>query len=295
VNYYNEFDPFAAQWLRKLIEAGLIPQGDVDDRSIVDVRGDDLRGYEQCHFFAGIGGWAYALELAGWEGECWTGSCPCQPFSVARAGKGTDDERHLWPAFRRLISECRPPVVFGEQVASKDGRLWLAGVRADLEACGYGVGAADLAAASVGAPHIRQRLYWVADATDIGHERRGGARGRRSRPTDGSERYGLLGPVNGRWERGYDPTLGLGDADDAGPQGRHERGDCSGERTAWAPGVVIECGDGKYRRIPAEPALFPLVDGPSPGRVGILRGAGNAIVPPLAAEFVQAFMEVDAR
>ncbi|KKK66801.1 hypothetical protein LCGC14_2960470, partial [marine sediment metagenome] len=76
---------------------------------------------------------------------------------------GHADERHLWPAFYDLIAECRPPVVLGEQVASKDGREWLAGVRADLEALGYAVGAADLCAACVGAPHIRQRLWWVAN------------------------------------------------------------------------------------------------------------------------------------
>src|SRR5690606_9334954 len=91
------------------------------------------------------------------------GSCPCQPFSSAGKRQGERDKRHLWPEFYRLIKECNPPVVFGEQVASPLGRKWLAGVRADLEALGYAVGAADLCAAGVNAPHIRQRLYWVAD------------------------------------------------------------------------------------------------------------------------------------
>ena len=67
--YYNEIDAYAAQWLRNLIREGLIAPGDVDERSIVDVRADDLRGYEQCHFFAGIGGWSYALRLAGWPDD----------------------------------------------------------------------------------------------------------------------------------------------------------------------------------------------------------------------------------
>lgn len=53
--YYNEFEPYAAEWLRNLIKKGLIADGEVDDRSIVDVRADDLRGFTQCHFFAGIG------------------------------------------------------------------------------------------------------------------------------------------------------------------------------------------------------------------------------------------------
>jgi DNA (cytosine-5)-methyltransferase 1 len=170
--YYNEIDGYAAQWLRNLIAAGLIPAGDVDERSIVDVQADDVRGYTQCHWFAGLGGWAYAARLAGWPDDkpIWTGSCPCQPLSSAGLRKGHADERHLWPAFYRLIAECSPPIVFGEQVASRDGREWLAGIRADLESLGYACGAADLSAAGVGAPHVRQRLYWVADASGGGRE-----------------------------------------------------------------------------------------------------------------------------
>lgn len=162
MNYYNEFDPNAAEWLRQLISDGLIPPGHVDTRSITDVLPSDLAGYTQCHFFAGIGGWPLALQLAGLPSDfpVWTGSCPCQPFSAAGKRRGTSDERHLWPQFFRLIAECSPPVVFGEQVASKDGREWLAGVRADLEGVGYAVGAADQCAAGVNAPHIRQRLFW---------------------------------------------------------------------------------------------------------------------------------------
>lgn len=169
MNYYNENDRFAAEWLRNLIKHGVIPMGDVDERSIKDVEPKDLKGYTQCYFFAGIGGWAEALRIAGWPSDrpVWTGSCPCQPLSVAGLGKGAEDERHLWPVFASLILESRPPVVFGEQVASADGRKWFSGVRLDLEAMGYAVGAADLCAAGLGAPHIRQRLWWVAD-TDSG-------------------------------------------------------------------------------------------------------------------------------
>ncbi|MFC3393658.1 DNA cytosine methyltransferase [Brenneria rubrifaciens] len=163
--YYNEIDPFAAQWLRNLIAAGHIAPGDVDERSIEDVTPDDLRNYTQCHFFAGIGVWSYALRRAGWPDDkpVWTGSCPCQPFSAAGKKGGFADERHLWPAFYHLINQYRPTVVFGEQVASKDGLAWLDVVQTDMEASFYAVAAVDLCAASVGAPHIRQRLFWVAD------------------------------------------------------------------------------------------------------------------------------------
>jgi len=169
MNYYNEFDPKTAAWLRQLIKNGAIPDGHVDERSITDVSPSDLKGYIQCHFFAGIGGWSYALQLAGWPSDLpvWTGSCPCQPFSVAGKGRGIEDERHLWPVFAELIRQCQPPAVFGEQVASKAGRNWLAGVFADLEAMGYSRAGADLCAAGVGAPHIRQRLYWMAHSKSL--------------------------------------------------------------------------------------------------------------------------------
>lgn len=176
-SFYNEIEPYAAQWLRNLIKAGHIADGEVDTRSIVDVSPDDLRGFTQCHFFAGIGGWGHALRLAGWPDDrpIWTGSCPCQPFSVAGKGTGTDDPRHLWPHFHRLITAVRPPIVMGEQVAGKAGYGWLDGVRADLEREGYASRGADLPALAVNAPHIRQRLYWVAlnvaDAQQHGHGR----------------------------------------------------------------------------------------------------------------------------
>jgi DNA (cytosine-5)-methyltransferase 1 len=252
-SYYNENDPKAAAWLRELIKHGHIADGDVDERSIVDVRPDELAGFTQCHFFAGIGGWSYALRLAGWPDDkpVWTGSCPCQPFSVAGKGAGTADERHLWPEFYRLISECRPSTVFGEQVASRAGREWLATVRADLEALGYAFGAADLCAASVGAPHIRQRLYFVAD-TD--HE--------------GPQRHGRLVTEHDQTRRENEE--------------RYER-----KAGFWSDAEWLPCRDGKAR--PVEPGTFPLAHG-IPARVGRLRGYGNAIVAPLAEAFIRAAM-----
>lgn len=165
--YYNEIDQYAAKWLRNLIAEGHIAPGEVDERSIEDVTPDDLRGFTQCHFFAGIGVWSLALRRAGWPDDLpvWTGSCPCQPFSAAGKGAGIADERHLWPAFFHLINQCRPNVVFGEQVSSNDGLGWLDIVQTDLENAGYASAATDLCAAGVGAPHIRQRLYWVANTT----------------------------------------------------------------------------------------------------------------------------------
>jgi site-specific DNA-cytosine methylase len=170
MNYYNEFDPYAAQWLRNLIDAGHIARGEVDTRSIKDVRASDLTGFVQCHFFAGLGGWSHALRLAGWPEDrpVWTGSCPCQPFSAAGAQKGTADDRHLWPVWFNLIRKCRPRVVFGEQVEAAINHGWLDLVQTDLEGEGYACGAVGIPAGSVGAPHIRQRLWFVADAQSVG-------------------------------------------------------------------------------------------------------------------------------
>ncbi len=174
--YYNEIDEYAADWLRNLIAAKLIADGEVDEGSIVDVQASDLKGFTQCHFFAGIGGWPYALRVAGWPDDrpVWTGSCPCQPFSLAGAQKGFADERHLWPEFRRLIKIEKPTTVFGEQVAS--AAKWLGLVRSDLEALGYAVGAMPVEAASAGADHLRDR-YWFA-----------GSQGRRLLPERAGER-----------------------------------------------------------------------------------------------------------
>jgi hypothetical protein len=133
--YYNEYDSYAAHWLRNLIAAGHIAPGVVDTRDIRDIDPSDLKGFTQVHMFAGVGVWSYALRQAGWSDsrEIWTGSCPCQPFSAAGRGRSFSDERHLWPAFRKLIATCKPPIVLGEQVASKVALEWFDEVAWDLE------------------------------------------------------------------------------------------------------------------------------------------------------------------
>ena len=248
-----------------MIYAGYIARGHVDERSIEDVTPNDLKGFTQCHFFAGIGGWSYALQLAGWPDDrpVWTGSCPCQPFSAAGKGGGYADERHLWPAFFHLIDECKPATVFGEQVASKDGLNWLDLVSTDLEGAGYAFGAADLCAAGVGAPHIRQRLWFVAHH----HHHRREARERHGTPVG----YRDAVAADGRQSIGFDGSDAFEPAS-----------------SAWYPCDFIPCTDGKAR--PVEPGTFPLAYG-VPGRVGLLRGYGNAIVPQVAAAFITAAMD----
>jgi len=328
--YYNEIDPFCCQWLRNLIAAGLIAPGDVDERDIRDIHPTDLNGYRQHHFFAGIGVWSHALRLAGWpdDREVWTGSCPCQPFSAAGGGTGFADERHLWPHWFHLIEQCRPRVVFGEQVASKDGLAWLDLVQADLEGAGYACGAVDLCAAGVGAPHIRQRLWFVADADSERREHEqdqrparvlgtayGETEQQRQSGDHGASTY-RLADADGRDARaeglqrgrqyGQQPQDGravlLGHPGGAGPQERPQpeiepgalriQGATLGEaeplRGFWRGADWIFCRDGKYR--PVAPGSFPLAHG-TPARVGRLRAYGNAISPQVAAEVIAAFME----
>ena len=209
MNLYNEIDPYAAQWLRNLINAGEIPPGDVNETPIEELNADDLVRYTQCHFFAGIGGWPLALRLAGWPDDepVWTGSCPCQPFSVAGKGLGEDDPRHLWPAFRKLIAKCRPNVIFGEQVAGAAGLRWLSGVQADVEEDSYRLGFAELCAAGVGAPHIRQRLFWVADSPERGRGKQWGANQSRSGGySNGGREAGGLGFHHGNGRDAREPA-----------------------------------------------------------------------------------------
>lgn len=295
--YYNEFDPYAAQWLRNLIEAGHIAPGIVDERSIEDVRPADLAGFTQCHFFAGVGVWSLALRKAGWPDNkpVWTGSCPCQPFSAAGAGAGFKDARHLWPSFAWLIGQSKPPVIFGEQVASKAVEPWVDLVHADLEALEYAFGAVPFPSAGVGAPHIRDRLFWVADSQSDGYER----------PGEFDESSGRDGAAHMRSARGMGDSdharleIGRNGLDQLVDQERRQ----TPQRSVGLPGVLsrpgpangnwrnvdwISCRDGKWR--PIEPSLEPLVNGAA-GRVGRLRAYGNAINAEAAHEFIAAYLD----
>lgn len=325
--WYNEIDPFAAEWLRRLIKAGHIAPGVVDTRDIRDISPQDLDGFTQLHFFAGIGGWSRALRQAGWSDDrpVWTGSCPCQPFSSSGQQRGFDDDRHLWPVWFKLIQACQPATLFGEQVASKPALDWFDLVSADLEAAGYTVGAADLCAAGLGAPHIRQRLWFGAelrrlenaDGTCVPNGVQdvqtvsGAAEDRSPNRVAGSDRAGGLGDT-ARWRRRQtrqtrpqsqqriadaSATGGVADANCSRSQGRAQE-QCADKRVARASGLAgcapwatpdwIWCQDHKWR--PVEPGLCPLADG-IPTRVGRLRAYGNAIVPQVASAFIQAFEE----
>ncbi len=326
--YYNEIDPAAVAVLRELIDRNVIAPGDVDARSIKDVQPSDIAGYTQCHFFAGGGLWSVAARLAGWPDDrpLWTGSCPCQPFSAAGKQLGTDDPRHLWPDFHRLIRANRPAVVMGEQVAGAAGYDWFDGVRADLESEGYQGRAVDIPACAVDAPHQRNRLYWIALDDRVGSglegQRGDGSRGEGWPHSAGSIAAAdgvLLGNTEGIGRREGRPehefrggrhTIAGADVQlqpDADRGGRPRRPEGSireaeqrtlTERTLlrngswWADAEwIVSPIDGKARR--AKPGIPFLVDG-LPGRVDLWRVGGNAIVPILAAEVIAAFLEAEA-
>ena len=120
------------------------------------------------------------------------------------------DERHLWPHWFHLIEECRPSTVFGEQVASKDGLGWIDLVQADMEGADYALGAFDLCSASFGAPHIRQRLWFVADTDNPRSQGwiSGGS------DTQRQDQHGHVGRSG--------TTDGMGDTDHSGSQGSGE-------------------------------------------------------------------------
>ena len=284
--YYNEFDSNAAAWLRELINDGMIAPGGVDERSIIDVEAKDLEGYNQHHFFAGIGGWSYALRLANWRDDVsvWTASLPCQPFSLAGKQLGKQDERHLLPHFLELVKKCSPDTIFGEQVERAIGHGWLDDLQTTMETEGYAVGHCVLGAHSIGAAHIRQRLYWVAKSTG---ERCGEARQLiakyQKRIADASAVDGMADSMR----KQINPTN----------ERRLHAKSCSNSVIDW-----VFCRDEKYR--PIEPGILPLADGFPRGMVHSsdpnatqearamrLRGYGNAIVPTLAAEFIKSYME----
>lgn len=322
--YYNEFNAQKAAWLRQLQADGLIADGMVDESDVRDVIPSNLTGYRRVHLFAGIGGWEYALRLAKWpEHEpIWTASFPCQPFSAAGRRRGVVDERHLWPYGSWLIEQCRPSLIVGEQVASSDGMQWFDVVSNDLESKGYTVATIVLPAACVGAPQIRHRQFWVAYLRGIRHQCEQDVKPKgilassscEAKPVNvaGSCCSGDSGGVAcpddaGQYSDGSAIRLkvgndtcgcgedgGLGDGSRSG-QHRITRGRPGSESENavtqfWERCEWVTCYNpikDEWCARPVEPGVMPLAYG-VPNRVVKIAGYGDAIVPQVAAAFLEA-------
>lgn len=255
--YYNEFDKKKCAMLKQLMDDGHISQGVIDDRPIQDVTAHEVQEYDRCHFFAGIGLWDYALNQAGWDDtQVWTGSCPCQPFSSAGRRKGKEDGRHLWPIWQSLISECKPAIIYGEQVNSAIAYGWLDDVYQGLESQGYAVGSAVLPACGIGSPQNRQRLWFVGHSEHF-----------RSSST---EKFFSTS------ETIYDNTQGTDSALES-----------TRTNLPWqlSSKNTEEYPDGKKRFF--KPGVCKLVDG-YPHRHDLINAIGNGIVPQLATIFIEA-------
>ena len=287
--YYNENNPEAAAWLRQLIKNGDIADGEVDERSILEVCATDIKegGFTQHHFFAGVGVWSYALRQAEWPDELpvTSASLPCQPFSIAGNKKGKEDERHLLPHFLTLVRECNFNILFGEQVTDAIKHGWLDDLQTVMEAEDYAVGHCVLGAHSVNAAHQRQRLFWVADTCSERSQGRVSGwsdteweilnrylgRGRPDCRVGNTEYNGCAAvEIN----RGNDPTI-LSDSERSNLsfkfKGTSPPANVSNESIEW-----IVCADNKYRPIPQ--GIEPLVEAVEPGTLSVDDGATDGMV-----------------
>lgn len=334
-------------WLEQLIKNGDITKGDVDDRSIEEIKPQDVAGYDRCHFFAGVGTWDYALNRAGWgDRPVWTASLPCQPFSSAGKRKGGKDERHLLPVYLELVKKCRPNTQIGEQVASSEivgteleasfviavqngdyakanklaKRLvaqkgftftsrWVDDLHAEMEKAGYAVGYDVLGAHSVGAAHIRQRLYWVANNCCERHKEQQSIKGVSQQTHEHDDRKNtsrgslLANPENCRGKGGLSEIPGSHEEQQTRQESRQNE-----TKQPIYGGADIEwlyCRDNKYR--PIKSGIKPLVDGVAgklvqggdtsapievnntqEARRMRLKGYGNAIQAQTATAFIRA-------
>jgi DNA (cytosine-5)-methyltransferase 1 len=229
-----------------------------------------------------------------------TGGFPCQPYSNAGKRLGTDDERHLWPEMLRAIREIQPRWVVGENVFGlvnwNDGMVFDE-VQTDLESEGYEVQPYVLPAAGVGAPHKRDRVWFVAYSN--GAKSKNDVRA--NNETKRTVRWGKKGNVFGEL-----PCDGVApDTDNIGVQrgmhvdGRQREVSAQKASSQQAP----PCGN-SWKNFPTQPPICGGYDGLPTGLDGItfpkwrvesIKGYGNAIVPQVAYQIFRAIQEYEAR
>lgn len=202
-------------------------------------------------------------DVRSFDGHPWRGlvdivtaGYPCQPFSVAGKGLGEKDPRHLWPDIARIIAEVRPARVFCENVAAHLSKGF-GTVARDMEEMDYTVAAGVFTAWAVGAPHQRERLFWLATNTDS------------TELWDQQGRRGWAGRQNEVISRGYGSAECLADTDRS-----RQLQPGKGERAQWR-----RAGNTSWWA--AEPNMGRVANG-TPRRVDRLRALGNGVVPEMA-------------
>ncbi len=222
-----------------------------------------------------------------------TGGFPCQPYSSAGKRLGKEDERHLWPHMLRAISEIKPTYVVGENVrglTNWNGGMVFEEVCVDLESQGYTVQPILLPACSVGAPHRRDRIWFVAANTNLfrQHERECD-----NEKQSSQRRFNALNDIAENVEYGaaaYTKNIGQEYAlENRELEGRRFRQ--SNKRGFWNtfPSQSPICGGDDGLPTELDGITF------SKWRQESIKGYGNAIVPQVAYEIFKVIAEMDAR
>lgn len=236
-------------------------------------------------------------DFTGWRGriDVLTGGFPCQPFSLAGKRKGTEDDRYLWPAMLGVIRTVRPRWVVGENVYGivnwSEGMVFDT-VCSDLEEAGYEVQPYLIPACGVGAPHRRDRCWFVAHRTDAGVEtmREG---------QDGFHVVGVAADADRDRRR-----VGTNQQITVGQRCRKFQSSAQSSRTQER---IIQNGDGKRRipdwsGFPIESPVCDRYDG-FPGELAdisfpswcreSIKACGNAIVPQVALQIFETINEYE--
>ena len=270
--FYNDNALYPCRVLDRHITEGTLPEGDIYYGDIEKIGRSILSHYHSHHLFAGIGGIPFGLRMGGWQDE-WpilTAGFPCQPVSYAGKKLAQADPRWLWPEVVRVLCMVRPPVVLLENTPGILSR-GMGDVLRDLAACGYDAKWRVLAAADVGAPHLRERVWIVAYPNSVRHEAKRQIREWVAETVGGS---GTMADTAHQRDVWGDGSL-RENAESARRWDHHrDRAQANDGREWWA----------------AEPDVGRVVDG-LPNRVDRIKALGNAVVPQVVAALVPWIVE----
>lgn len=216
-----------------------------------------------------------------------SGGFPCQPYSVAGNRKGKEDDRHLWPEMLKAIRECQPRWIVGENVpgiVNWNGGLVFEEVCIDLENEGYEVQPIVLPAACVGAPHKRDRVWFIAYCNNRNGEEVG---------------FQARGKVN---MDGIEGARATSNSDSI----KRPKRRCDAERSTSTKRHVGLCDSwadgGAWQDFPTQPPVCGGDDGLPSKLDGItfskwrnesIKGYGNAVVPQVVVEIFKVIEEMN--